>query len=239
MRHGVDADVGADEDVVADGYGRLVEDRQVEIAREIVPDRNLRPEVAMERAVDAERAARAAEQLPDDRVALLFTAGRQAVEPEDQFFAALQCFPDLRLAGMEPQAGFHLFEIVHSRIVCVGSVRCPTGGCGLFRVPALPAIKKHTVSGVLFLRISPRRLSFDDSLARAYAGAGTAVDALVGVDDIDIAGRDSLRRAFADATAAGNARISDFVSHFVKNLLLRCVLCSANIETYFIISKPV
>ena len=100
-------------------------------------------------------------------------------------------------------------------------------------------IKKHTFSGCAFFRISPRRLSFDDSLARANASAGTAVDALIGIDDIDIAGRDRFGRALADAGAAGNAGISDFVSHCVKNLLLRCVLCPANIGTYLIISKPV
>ena len=51
----------------------------------------------MERAVDAECAARAAEQLPDDRIAFLLAARGQAVEPEDQFFAALQCLPDFTM----------------------------------------------------------------------------------------------------------------------------------------------
>ena len=50
--------------------------------------------------MDAECAARAAEQLPDDRIAFLLAARGQTVEPEDQFFAALQCLPDLRLAGL-------------------------------------------------------------------------------------------------------------------------------------------
>ena len=46
------------------------------------------------------------------------------------------------------------------------------------------------------------------------AGAGTAGDALIGIDDIDIAGRDRFGRGLADAGAAGKAGIRDFVSHF-------------------------
>lgn len=38
VRHGVDAHVGADEYVVADGHGRFVEDREVEIPRKVLPD---------------------------------------------------------------------------------------------------------------------------------------------------------------------------------------------------------
>ena len=75
-------------------------------------------------------------------------------------------------------------------------------------------IKKHTFSGCAFFRIFPCCLSFDDRLAGANACAGAAVDALIGIDHIDIAGRDRFGRALADAGAAGNAGISDFVSHF-------------------------
>ena len=59
-----------------------------------------------------------------------------------------------------------------------------------------------------------RALFRNDRLAGANACAGAAVDAGVGIDDIDIAGRDRFGRALADAGAAGNAGISDFVSHF-------------------------
>lgn len=62
-----------------------------------------------------------------------------------------------------------------------------------------------------FFRLS---LFGDDRLRRTNACAGAAVDALVGIDYIDVPLRDSLYRAFADAGAAGNAGISDFVSHF-------------------------
>ena len=77
MVDGVDADVRPDEDVVADGDGRFVEDRQVEIADEMVADRNLRSEIAVERAVDADRLADVSEQLPDDRLPLLPAARGQ------------------------------------------------------------------------------------------------------------------------------------------------------------------
>lgn len=70
---------------------------------------------------------RAAEQLPDDRIAFLLAARGQAVEPEDQFFAALQCLPNLRLAGVEPHAGFHLFKVVHNFIFRSCLFLCPVG----------------------------------------------------------------------------------------------------------------
>ncbi len=66
-------------------------------------------------------------------------------------------------------------------------------------------------------------LARNDCLARTYACARAAVDALVGVDDVDVARRNSLYRAFADAGAASDARISDFVSHFLNFLVSVCV----------------
>lgn len=61
-----------------------------------------------------------------------------------------------------------------------------------------------------------RALFRNDRLAGANACAGAAVDALVGIDNVDVAGRNGLDGAFADAGAAGNARISDFVSHSLE-----------------------
>lgn len=52
-----------------------------------------------------------------------------------------------------------------------------------------------------------------NSLAGANTCAGTAVDALVGINHIDVTSRNSLYGALADAAAAGNARIGNFVSH--------------------------
>ena len=61
---------------------------------------------------------------------------------------------------------------------------------------------------------------------RTYSGnacAGSAVDALIGIDHIDIAGRDRLYRAFADTSTACNACVGNFVSHcFVDFLLSVC-----------------
>ena len=51
------------------------------------------------------------------------------------------------------------------------------------------------------------RLFGSDSLAGANACAGAAVDALVGIDNIDIACRNSLNGALADASSASYARI--------------------------------
>ena len=56
----------------------------------------------------------------------------------------------------------------------------------------------------------------NDRFARANACAGAAVDALVGIDNVDVAGRNGLDGAFADAGAVGNARNSDLVSYSLE-----------------------
>lgn len=60
------------------------------------------------------------------------------------------------------------------------------------------------------------RLVFNDCFVRASAGAGTATNAGVRVDDIDVAFRNSAHRAFVNACAASNAAVCDFVSHSVS-----------------------
>ncbi len=59
----------------------------------------------------------------------------------------------------------------------------------------------------------------DDSLAGANACAGTAVDANIGVDNIDIAFRDSLNGTFGETSAASNTRVCNYVSHCCKILV--------------------
>ena len=65
-------------------------------------------------------------------------------------------------------------------------------------------------------------LVFNDCFVRANAGAGSATNAGVRVDDIDVAFRNSAHRAFVNASAASNAAVCDFVSHNV--LILGFVL---------------
>lgn len=52
-----------------------------------------------------------------------------------------------------------------------------------------------------------------DSTSGASIGASAAINALVLVDLVDVALRDGLYGALADAGAAGNALVSNFVSH--------------------------
>lgn len=99
-----------------------------------------------------------------------------------------------------------------------------------------------------------------DSLGGANACAGTAVDAFFGVDHIDIAGRDSLYRTFADAGAACNTQVRiDFVSHCRKKFIITSLrnrianICKKSVfeykrhfffakvlpRCYLIMSKPV
>ena len=58
-------------------------------------------------------------------------------------------------------------------------------------------------------------LASDDGAGGAGASAGTAVDASVLVDLVDVAFADSSDGALVDAGAASNTGVSDFVSHFV------------------------
>ena len=62
------------------------------------------------------------------------------------------------------------------------------------------------------------RLVFNDCFVRASAGASTATNAGVRVDDIDVAFRNGAHWAFVNASAASNAAVCDFVSHNVFNL---------------------
>lgn len=52
-----------------------------------------------------------------------------------------------------------------------------------------------------------------DSARGASVGTGAALGALVGVDGIDIAFRDSANGTFVDAGAASNAVFANYVSH--------------------------
>ena len=58
-------------------------------------------------------------------------------------------------------------------------------------------------------------LASDDGAGGASVHAGTTVDASILVDLVDVAFADSADGALVDAAAAGNADVSDFVSHFV------------------------
>ena len=51
------------------------------------------------------------------------------------------------------------------------------------------------------------------SVYRAGVLAGTAVDALIGIDYINVAGRNSLYGALTNAGTASNASVSNSVSH--------------------------
>lgn len=110
---GKDTDIGPDVDVAADRHRRLVENREVEIPVEVVADGDLRAEVAVEGAVDAVGRAQAAQQLAQNRIALLLLRRRQRVEPKYHLFSPPQGGADLRRHGMEPCARGHFFKVVH------------------------------------------------------------------------------------------------------------------------------
>ena len=57
-------------------------------------------------------------------------------------------------------------------------------------------------------------LSLVDSFRRASISACAAFRAHVGVDMVDVTLRDSPNRAFVDASAASNAIVTNYVSHF-------------------------
>lgn len=53
----------------------------------------------------------------------------------------------------------------------------------------------------------------DDGIRGADLGASAAFDAGIGVDNIDVAFRDSVDRAVGEAGAAGHTFVGDYVSH--------------------------
>lgn len=57
-------------------------------------------------------------------------------------------------------------------------------------------------------------LSLNDSTSGASVNAGTAANAGVGVNLINVAFGDGSDRALVDASTASNTDVSDFVSHF-------------------------
>ena len=61
---------------------------------------------------------------------------------------------------------------------------------------------------------STKLFAGDDCLGGAYRCAGAAVDAGVGVDNVDVAFRDSAHGAFGEAGAASDTFVGDYVSHF-------------------------
>lgn len=69
----------------------------------------------------------------------------------------------------------------------------------------VPAV--HTAVGVL------RLFAGDDSLARAYLRARTAVNAGIGIDVVDVTLRDCAHGANRETSAASDTRVSDYVSH--------------------------
>ena len=119
---GVEPHVGTDEDVVPDRHGGLVEDRQVEIADEMVADRDLLPEVAVERAVDGEIPADAPEQPADDRFALFAAARGQPVEFEDQFLGTPQGFAAEAASATTILVSSHMGFALSTTQVCSGSI---------------------------------------------------------------------------------------------------------------------
>ena len=73
-----------------------------------------------------------------------------------------------------------------------------------------------TARRVSILVDGPAGLTLDDSLGRAGVDAGTAVDAVVGVNDSQtiVAQLESTRRAGVDASAAAHAILGNLNSHF-------------------------
>ena len=102
---------------------------------------------------------------------------------------------------------------------------CPsTANCSSCVRIAVSTKKDRLTVWSAYLFVSIGLLLGSNSLAGANTCAGTAVDALVSVDYIDVASRDSLYGALADAGATSNTSIRNFVSHsFVR------LICKVNV----------
>ena len=72
-----------------------------------------------------------------------------------------------------------------------------------------------------------------DCLVRAYRSASTALCALVRIDFVDVALRDSANGALIDTCTASNAVITNYVSHNNKMFIVNTVLLIRNRSTTF------
>lgn len=135
--------------------------------------------------MDADRLADVSEQLPDDRLPLLPAARGSWLSRNTSSSVRSSAPPISGQMAWSQSPGFHFFEIAHVRwLVGWGEA-------------AFQNRKKHTPL--------PRCASLSDipcysetiASLRAYACAGAAVDTFVGVDHIDVAGRNSLYGALA------------------------------------------
>ena len=60
-----------------------------------------------------------------------------------------------------------------------------------------------------------------DGAAGACVSAGATLGALVGVDAVDVALRDSANGTFVNASATGNTVVTNYVSHFMNKLKIK------------------
>ena len=84
------------------------------------------------------------------------------------------------------------------------------------------------INGTSSYLVNNRQLSLDDSAGRACVSAGAAACASIFVNFVDVAFGNCSNGAFANAGAASNANVSDFVSHFSKSFLVNNVLQKYN-----------
>ena len=72
----------------------------------------------------------------------------------------------------------------------------------------------------LFFLLSGRLLIKSDGTSRASGSASTTLDAFIGIDFVDVAFGNSSDRAFASTCTTCYARIRNFVSHSLINLIV-------------------
>ena len=87
---------------------------------------------------------------------------------------------------------------------------------------------EYRVGYILILMITDQNLIGEaDCLVRAYRSACSAFSALVRVDFVDIALRDSAHGALVNTCTASNAVITNYVSHNNLMFIVNNVLCYA------------
>lgn len=96
------------------------------------------------------------------------------------------------------------------------------------------AIKKQPLGRAVFESVASLRLFGHDRALGADAGAGAAVYAGLGIDLVDVTGRNRAHRAFVDAGTASNAIFSNLVSHGSNVSVLTKRFVPAKIRCFFV-----
>ncbi len=157
---GIESAIRTDEDVVAEGDGRAIENDGVVIGKEVVSEADIIAVIAPKRRHDEERFPRRGLQKPHDDIALAFdVGGGQLIESEAEIFGAEPISDEFAAIGIVQFAAEHFlfFGFCHDDVALNGIIR---------KSRAYGRIRKDAPIGRLRRRIEPCKGEIAEAKAR-------------------------------------------------------------------------